>query len=304
MIELLDSISHRDGLEQLMFSPVELKTFLTLVETMSFTRTAEELGLAQPTVSLHIRKLELEANVTLLTRSENGVRSVRPTQAGRALVDLARSILATHAKAVDYFRPDPVAGRVRFAMADDLTSPRIAGILREFKRLHPNVIVEITVGQSSLLQRRLRAEQFELALVKRYPADTSGAVLLRDRLVWVAHPDVDFSEASPLPLILYPSSSFSRNAAIHILDEARRPWRIANMVRGVNGAITTTRAGIGVTVMARSVVPPDLIEVGPSLLLPALGDVDLVLLESPSARREVTGALIDAIVKEHGGVID
>jgi len=285
-----------------MFSPIELKTFLTLIDTMSFTRTAELLGLAQPTVSLHIRKLESEADVALLTRSENGTRSVGPTQAGRVMIDLARSILAAQAKAADYFRPDPVAGRVRFAMADDLTSPRIAAILREFRRLHPNVVVEITVGQSSLLQRRLRADQFELALVKRYPAETTGAVLLRDRLVWVAHPDADFSDISPIPLILYPSSSFSRKAAISILEEAGRPWRISNMVRGVNGAITTTRAGIGVAVMARSVVPPDLIEVGPTLLLPALGDVDLVLLENPNARREVTGALVDAIVKEHGGV--
>ena len=48
------------------------KTFLTLIDTKSFQAAADQLQMAQPTVSQQIRKLEEELGVLLLHRSRIG----------------------------------------------------------------------------------------------------------------------------------------------------------------------------------------------------------------------------------------
>lgn len=48
----------------------ELKTFIEVVEQQSFTKAAQKLNISQPTVSLHIRRLEEYFNVVLIRRSK------------------------------------------------------------------------------------------------------------------------------------------------------------------------------------------------------------------------------------------
>ena len=83
-----------------MFEPAQLRSFLAVAETLSFTKAAERLGLAQPTVSQHVRKLETAAKRVLVARD---TRDVRLTDNGDAMAGFARSILAAHDAASRYF---------------------------------------------------------------------------------------------------------------------------------------------------------------------------------------------------------
>ncbi|NQX10982.1 LysR family transcriptional regulator [Microbacteriaceae bacterium VKM Ac-2855] len=56
-----------------MFEPVLLKTFLAVAETRGFTRAAAQLGLSQPTVSQHVRRLEDAAGRILVSRDTRDV---------------------------------------------------------------------------------------------------------------------------------------------------------------------------------------------------------------------------------------
>ncbi len=94
-----------------MFDPVLLKTFSTVAETLNFTRSAQLLGLSQPTVSQHIRKLEAAAGRALVARD---TREVRLTDNGDAMLGFARSILAAHDRASSYFTGSAMRGRIRF----------------------------------------------------------------------------------------------------------------------------------------------------------------------------------------------
>ena len=55
------------------FDPVLLRTFLTVATGLSFTRAAEQLGLSQPTVSQHVRRLEEACRRQLLRRDTRSV---------------------------------------------------------------------------------------------------------------------------------------------------------------------------------------------------------------------------------------
>ena len=70
------------------FDPVLLRTFLAVATGLSFTRAAEQLGLSQPTVSQHVRRLEEAAGRQLLSRD---TRTVALTDNGEAMAGFART---------------------------------------------------------------------------------------------------------------------------------------------------------------------------------------------------------------------
>ncbi|OHV11980.1 LysR family transcriptional regulator [Kushneria phosphatilytica] len=76
-----------------MFNAQYFRTFITLVETGSFTHTARKLEMTQPGVSQHIRKLEQYLGRTLLRRHG---RRFTLTEAGRRSYDYAIRLFAEH----------------------------------------------------------------------------------------------------------------------------------------------------------------------------------------------------------------
>ncbi len=275
------------------FDPVLLRTFVTVAETLNFTASAQRLGLSQPTVSQHIRRLEVAAGRALVQRS---TREVRLTDNGDAMLGFARSILAAHDQAASYFTGSAMRGRLRFGSADDLALTQLPQVLRDFRQLYPRINLELTVNQSGFLTRRLLAGQLDLVFVKQEPDIPGGRLVQRDRLVWVGHRTLTLEPGRPVPLIAYQAPSLSRTAAITALESVGRTWRITCNVREINGVLAATRAGIGIAAFPRGLIPPDLVQLPASLELPELGDIDFRLLDNPTSARAPIEALVAAIV--------
>ena len=277
-----------------MFDPVLLRTFVAVADSLSFTQAAAQLGLSQPTISQHIRKLEHAAGRLLVNRD---TRQVSLTDNGDAMLGFARSILAAQDKAVSYFTGTAMRGRLRFGSADDLALTQLPRVLREFRQLYPQINLELTVGQSGALVRRLESGQLDLVFAKLEPGGGHpGRVVRRDRLVWLGHPSLSLEPALPVPLIAYQAPSLSRQLAIGALEASGRTWRITCNTRDVNGVLAAVRAGMGVAVFPFSLIPTDLVKVSDRFSLPALGDVDYVLVANPAAPREPVEALTSAIM--------
>ena len=279
-----------------MFDPVQLRTFLTLSETLNFTRTATRLGISQPTVSQHVARLERAANRRLVQRDTH---EVTLTDNGQAMAGFARTILAAHDQATAYFTGSAMRGRLRFGAAADLALTQLPRILREFRELHPRVTVELTIAQSHVLHRRLLAGHLDLVFIKQNAGEGTGTLVRRDRLTWVGLPESPVSDSDVVPLVTYPSPSISRNTATHALERAGRTWRVTCTTREINGMLAAVRAGLGITVLAQSLVPADLVVLPASSRLPELGDVDMVLVDKPNAPREPVEALTAAILGRH-----
>jgi DNA-binding transcriptional LysR family regulator len=263
-----------------LFDPVLLKTFVAVADTLSFTNAGVLLGLSQPTVSQHIRKLESAAGRNLVVRD---TREVRLTDNGDAMLGFARSILAAHDQASSYFTGSAMRGRLRFGSADDLALTQLPQILRDFRQLYPHINLELTVNQSGALARRLQAGQLDLVFIKQEPGSGLGQLVRRDRMVWVGHRTLSLEPGQHVPLIAYQAPSLSRTVAISALESAGRTWRITCNVREINGVLAAARAGIGIAAFPQSLIPPDLSEL-------------FSLLDNPNSAREPINALIAAIV--------
>ena len=175
------------------------------------------------------------------------------------MAGFARGILAAHDQATAYFRGSALRGRLRFGVSDDLALTRVPRVLREFRQQHPQIDLELTVAQSGALHRRLAARQLDLIFAKNEPGDTRGNLVRRDRLVWVGPDQAALDPDRPVPLVTYHPPSITRAAALESLERAGRTWRITCNSREVNGMLAATRAGVGITVLAESLVPADLV---------------------------------------------
>lgn len=282
-----------------MYNPEHLRSFLAVSESLSFTRAAATLGIRQPTVSQHIRKLEDEVGRPLLVRD---TRTVALTADGEAMARFARTIIAANEAAVGHFTGSELSGRLRFGVTDDLALTPVPKILREFRRLYPQIVLELTVSQSLTLQRRVESGHLDAAFVKYAPGEGHGRLVQRDPLVWAAVEDARLDRNRPLPLIVYHAPSMSRSRGVQALEQAGIPYRISCTVRGVNGVLAAARAGLGVAIFARSLVPADLVELPADAGLPELGETDLVLLTNPHSAGDAVEALTSAILSRRNPI--
>lgn len=276
------------------YDPARLRTFLAVAQTRSFTQAASRLGIRQPTVSQHIRKLEGATGRVLVQRDTH---TVALTTDGEAMIGFARSILAAHDDAAAYFRGERPHGRLRIGMSDDLALTRLPQILRDFRRDHPRVDLDLTVDQSGTLHRRLENDRLDLFVGKRPHGESRGTLVQRERLVWVGPATTRLDRTGPLPLVVYPAPALSRTVMLDALERAGLAYRTACVCRGVNGLIAAVAAGIGISALARSLVPVQVAALGPQHRLPELGHIDLVLLTNPRTEdRPATRALAAAVL--------
>jgi DNA-binding transcriptional LysR family regulator len=278
-----------------MYDPVQLRTFLAVAQTLSFTQAARRLGLRQSTVSQHVRRLEDATGRQLFTRDTH---SVELTEDGEAMLGFARTILQAHERAAAFFTGTRLRGRLRFGVSEDFVLTRLPEILESFRRDHPEVDLELTVELSGTLHEQLAAGRLDLVLAKRRAGESHGELVWRDRMIWIAADGVRIDPDRPVPLILFPPPAVTRARALDVLERHGRPWRIACTSGSLSGLVAAARAGLGVMAHTRGLVPPGLVPVPDRAGLPELGTVDFVLLHGRrrNAAQEAADALAAAIL--------
>jgi DNA-binding transcriptional LysR family regulator len=281
------------------YDPSQLRTFLAVAQTLSFTQAARRLGLRQSTVSQHVRRLEDATGRTLFSRDTH---SVELTEDGEAMLGFARRILQVHEQATAFFTGTRLRGRLRFGASEDFVLTRLPEILERFRHDHPEVDLELTVELSGTLHEQLEAGKLDLVLAKRRAEDQRGQLVWHDRLVWIGGERLRLDPGRPVPLIVYPPPGITRALALEALQREGREWRIACTSGSLNGLIAAARAGLGVMAHSRGLIPPGLVRIPDRAGLPELGKVDFVLLHNPR-RTEAKGpaeALATAVLA--GGV--
>lgn len=253
-----------------------LRTLVTVADAGGFSRAADRLLRNQSTISLQIKRLEERVGAVLL---ERGPRHVRLTGEGQVIVDYARRILALNDELMDRVRQPEIAGLVRLGAPEDFATSHLPGVLARFAQEHPAVGLEVTCDLTLNLFDRFAAGDLDLALVKREPsAPLLGTRVWREPLVWVAAERGVAMRQGPLPLAVSPAPCVYRKRATDALDAAGRPWRIAYTCGALTGTHAAVRAGLGVTVLPKDMVPADLVMLDEEAGLPGLADTEMALL--------------------------
>lgn len=196
----------------------QLTGFVEVARLGSFTRAADELHLAQPSLSRRIAALEQDLGSELFHRARSGSTL---TPAGELLLPLARRMLAD-AGSVRRELAELAGlerGRVRFGATPTLCISLVAEVLHAFHSAHPAVELHLAEDGSRSLFDRLARGELDLALVTTSTAAAPGAFtvtpLLVEELVVVssaAEPPLaatgalDLAAVARLPQIVFNSS--------------------------------------------------------------------------------------------------
>lgn len=233
-----------------------LRFFVAVAETLNFTRAAERLNTAQPSLSQQIRQLEREIGRSLFERSS---RSVRLTEAGKVFLTEARQVLAQLEQAIQASRAAPTGPDGRLVVgflnaAEASLFPRLLGRMREEI---PSMDVEL---------RNLSSRQQVTALLKREidigflrpPIDDkriAEKVALRER-IWLVvaedHPLARHAKITPAMLDNQPHVGVTDD--VPGLLHAVRQWTVRTGVRlrtqqavaNVLAYMSMVRLGVGI----------------------------------------------------------
>jgi DNA-binding transcriptional LysR family regulator len=182
-----------------------LRYFVAVAEELHFTRAALRLNIAQPPLSQQIRALEQELGVQLFARTR---RSVALTDAGRALLERAREMLAS-AQALPQELQRVARGEVgllRIGFSSTLPLTKVLrDVVADHRRSHPDVALNLREMHSQLQFDSLLRGELDVGLV-RYNEGTPEGIRLQ------------LLRSDPLRLVVPAGHRFARRKAVSIAE--------------------------------------------------------------------------------------
>ena len=267
-----------------------LRTFVTIVEEGGFTQAAAVLNLTQPTVSQQIKKLEELVEQPLLDR---GQRRLELTVAGQTMLDYARRILMLNDQAVATIAMPAVKGRLRLGIPHEFTLSILPELVGAFSQAHPDVVVEVDCELSKNLLANLK--DYDLVIALHDPAEKkSGARLRSEPLVWVSSLEYALDSQKPLRIIAAPDPCIYRANMLRVLEKYRAGWSLQLTSTSYSAVCAAVSTGMGVTVLAESVVPGNL-KILETSKLKKPGKVDLRLHHDRTRTTEATKTFVDFV---------
>lgn len=259
----------------------QLRAFVMVAETTSFTRASELLHLSQPALSYTIRKLEEALGLQLLARN---TRIVDLTPAGQHFLAQARRMLRDMDDAVRDAR-DTVAltrGVIRLAALPTAAASFLPEAIAAFGQLHPGIEVRLRDGRAGEVLGWVQSGEVEAGITSS-PDDTSGLSfepLLDDNLVLLVRQDGEQKRWKTLPYIALTADTSIRplaDAALrHLRVEPVPAWEVAHM----STAVALVREGLGFSLLPASCASVFNIEHCAATLIEQPGRRSIGLLET------------------------
>lgn len=178
----------------------QLRFFLEVAGCESFTRAAARLHIAQPALSIAIRKLEEELGVLLFNRRD---RKISLTAAGEMLAQHAQVIQADVAKAQEDIAAMQglLKGEVRVGLTPMLSSFFFPQIISAFKRRHPALQISISGESAGNIQGKIESGEIDMGVIAgAVPAGLESHHLVREEVVACVHRSHRFAGRKRMPL--------------------------------------------------------------------------------------------------------
>ncbi|AIQ46315.1 transcriptional regulator [Paenibacillus sp. FSL R7-0273] len=174
---------------------IKLQIVELLYKHKKITTVASVLGLKQPTVTYHLKNLELQLGEKLF---EPRMDKMILTESGRAFLHYAVKINALAAEAERVVKEFSLAGRSSLSIGASYVPATyiLPGILSRFGELHPETTVSLSVKPSPVIKEMLVNQELDLGILSTesfYLPSLHSQPLCEDELVLVFAPGHDFA---------------------------------------------------------------------------------------------------------------
>ena len=208
----------------------QLKYIVAIDEHRHFGKAAEACGLTQSTLSLMVKKLEDELDVSIFNRDAH---PVAPTEIGRKIIDKARIVLFNAAQIYEMTRSEKeiLSGEMNLALISTAAPVLVPGLFKYFGANYPSISLRTEEMLSDTIVNKLRRAEVDMAVMASpvreddlleiplwterflaYVSESDPAYALEQipsdslagRLVWIMHDGIrlldkaDFSPSDPM----------------------------------------------------------------------------------------------------------
>lgn len=266
----------------------QLKTFLAIADTGSFTKTAEEVNKTQSTVSVQMKRLEDVLGKELFIREGRGSKlSIE----GERFIEHARRMVIMNDEIVSSFTQPALTGTVRLGVSDDYAEIVLPEVLNHFSRSNPFVTVDVECAGSGSLKERVRRAEIDIAMVTFYLDSMEGEVLRREDVRWVSSPRHNTHLLPVIPIAVADVGCEWRRMAVESLRAAGKEFRIA--YSSPNRAVidTAVHQGLAIAVLPEMCLRPGMRILGESEGFETLGTFDIGLMRKAGKLSQAAEAL-------------
>lgn len=264
-----------------------LRAFRATVEGGSLTAAARALNRSQSALSMQLKRLEETVGGILLERNSQGIALTRH---GEMLLAYASRMVALNDEMIGQLRQETPAGIVRLGAIEDYAVQALPRILASFISAHPHISIETETGFSAPLIAGL-GNPFDLVLAMHPDGSRKGAVVRRERAIWLGSRQHAIHDQTIVSLALHPAGCQFRKVALEALDGAQRPWRLAYSSQSLAAIEAAVAAGLAITVTKAGAIPKGLCALGSPEGLPPLPFFEISLHRAPASGNRAATAL-------------
>ena len=145
----------------------ELKTFIQVVKYRNFTKAAKKVNLSQPTVSLHIKRLEQYFNTTLITRSSKS-KEVLITKQGQILYEKGQDLIAQ----IDLLKDEllhmdhKVKKKILVGASKTIGDYFLPQIIGNFSNQYPDIQLEVLIENTAHICEMMNEGEIQVGLIE------------------------------------------------------------------------------------------------------------------------------------------
>jgi len=239
----------------------QLKQFVALAETGNFHKAAERMHMAQPPLSVSIRKLEEELGAPLFLRTPTGVQL---TAEGRAMLEDARRTIhhAQQCRQAVAATLHGEGGTLRIGIIGSATYNLLPRLVPTFRQCYPKVDLEFSESTTSKILQDVEAHHLDLGLV-RMPVLESQSCLLttleEDEFIAAVPassplaqlPRIALAQLADEPFIMYDKSKSPNLFAVAMMrcQQCGFTPRITQQAMQVQTILSLVESGLGVAIV-------------------------------------------------------
>ena len=235
--------------------PTEImRSVVGISEAGSITKAAKLLGLSQPAISSQIKRIEHAVGGSIFQKSANGSAT---TELGKLVLTQARKILEANDQLLLLRGTTSDDSSIRLGMSN-VYSQRMLEIMSKADMANVCIYADNSAEISKCLLDGFIDVGIFLGLVEPSPDSSIEIVAQRDdEVTWVRSRDFTLSPGAPVPLLTWPGQ-ITHDLMIQALERKGMVYRIAFSSPDYQARIDAAKAGIGLTLLPKRLVPESL----------------------------------------------